>query len=187
MHVFFLVLQHSAPIALLTQFFLQSTLELDDEVMEGIQCHHEYHHACMMEWLKQHDDCPVCRKQMWTPEAFNEAKNQVFLKHPGTSEMDLAAATEESSSTAETGVPTHDAAVEGEYASDEPVDEEVGSTQTQALEEASLTAETCVPTHDAAVEGEYASGEPVDEEVGGAQTQALATEEPSTERAISAV
>lgn len=78
--------------------------------MEGIQCHHEYHHPCMMEWLKKHDDCPVCRKSMWTREAFIEAKKQVFKENPGTLEMELAAfaagelaVTEAAGTTAEDG------------------------------------------------------------------------------------
>lgn len=86
------------------------TTELGDEVMEGIQCHHEYHHPCMMEWLKKHDDCPVCRKSMWTREAFIEAKKQVFKENPGTLEMELAAfaagelaVTEAAGTTAEDG------------------------------------------------------------------------------------
>ena len=45
----------------------------------------------MMEWLKQHNDCPVCRKSMWTREAFVDAKKQVFKENPGTLEMELAA------------------------------------------------------------------------------------------------
>ncbi|KAI2513769.1 RING-H2 finger protein [Fragilaria crotonensis] len=84
--------------------------QLGDEVMEGIQCHHEYHHPCMMEWLKKHDDCPVCRKSMWTREAFIEAKKQVFKENPGTLEMELAAfaagelaVTEAAGTTAEDG------------------------------------------------------------------------------------
>ena len=73
---------------------------------------------------------------MWTQEAFVEAKRQVFLEHPDTLEIELATAAvcSESFATAETGVPTHDASVEGEYASGESV---VGGDTSAEQEEGS--------------------------------------------------
>ena len=60
--------------------------------MEGIECHHEYHRSCLMEWLNQkHDDCPICRQSMWTRDAFIEAKKKVFLENPRALELELAA------------------------------------------------------------------------------------------------
>jgi hypothetical protein len=60
--------------------------------MEGIECHHEYHRFCLMEWLNQkHDDCPICRQRMWTRDAFIEAKKKVFLENPRALELELAA------------------------------------------------------------------------------------------------
>lgn len=73
-------------------FLTYTTLDSNDDVMEGIECHHEYHRSCMMEWLNQkHDDCPVCRKSMWTRDAFIEAKKKVFLENPRALEIELAA------------------------------------------------------------------------------------------------
>lgn len=95
--------------------------------MEGIQCHHEYHYSCMMEWLKQHNDCPVCRKRMWTQEAFTKAKQEVILQHPGISEIELAAINAEESASVETGLSTQNTADEGDYAAGEPVEGGDGS------------------------------------------------------------
>jgi len=64
----------------------------DEMVMEGLECHHEYHRTCMMEWLHKHNDCPVCRERMWTREAFVAAKKKVFKENPALLKTEMAAA-----------------------------------------------------------------------------------------------
>lgn len=64
----------------------------DEMVMEGLECHHEYHRTCMMEWLHKHNDCPVCRERMWTREAFVMAKKKVLRDNPALLKTEMAAA-----------------------------------------------------------------------------------------------
>jgi hypothetical protein len=79
--------------------------EQDEFVMEGLECHHEYHRSCMMEWLHKHNDCPVCRKGMWTRDAFVAAKKQVLKANPKLvkAEMEAAQAVEDTMETAAAG------------------------------------------------------------------------------------
>lgn len=45
-----------------------------------------------MEWLDKHNDCPVCRKSMWSREAFVKAKKQVLKENPELLKMEMVAA-----------------------------------------------------------------------------------------------
>lgn len=38
-----------------------------DAVLSGTLCLHSFHKTCAFEWLKNHDHCPCCRKEMVTP------------------------------------------------------------------------------------------------------------------------
>lgn len=68
-----------------------STSEIDDSVVKGQGCDHEFHRACMTSWLEKRSDCPTCREPMWTDEAFQKAKLKVLKKDPKAVKQELSA------------------------------------------------------------------------------------------------
>jgi hypothetical protein len=109
-----------------THYTQTHVTEQDEFVMEGLECHHEYHRSCMMEWLVKHNDCPVCRKSMWTRDAFAVAKKQVLKKNPQLvkTEMEAAQAVEDTMETAAAGARNLAAANAGDDNNDVEYDEE---------------------------------------------------------------
>lgn len=67
-----------------------------DSIITGLVCrNHACHRHCMMEWLSNHNDCPVCRDPMWTKEGFVEAKKEVLTEDPEALAKELAQVEEE--------------------------------------------------------------------------------------------
>ena len=54
--------------------------EEGDTVISSTHCCHEFHKSCLLEWLKSHDCCPNCRKDVLTPSELKEVSNQIFSK-----------------------------------------------------------------------------------------------------------
>lgn len=68
----------------------------NDSVITGLKCRsHICHRHCMMEWLKQHNDCPVCREPMWNKANFIEAKKEVLTENPQALAKEMAQMAEE--------------------------------------------------------------------------------------------
>mmetsp|Transcript_12302 Transcript_12302/g.34113 ORF Transcript_12302/g.34113 Transcript_12302/m.34113 type:complete len:436 (+) Transcript_12302:197-1504(+) len=49
-----------------------------DKLMTGTQCIHKTHYECCMEWMKKHDHCPYCRKEMLTAPEMRQAAIDVL-------------------------------------------------------------------------------------------------------------
>jgi len=41
----------------------QSDYKLGDKLVK-LPCNHDYHKDCVVQWLKQHDSCPICRRSI---------------------------------------------------------------------------------------------------------------------------
>eukprot|EP00546_Thalassionema_frauenfeldii_P005929 CAMPEP_0178915136 /NCGR_PEP_ID=MMETSP0786-20121207/11846_1 /TAXON_ID=186022 /ORGANISM="Thalassionema frauenfeldii, Strain CCMP 1798" /LENGTH=278 /DNA_ID=CAMNT_0020588187 /DNA_START=263 /DNA_END=1099 /DNA_ORIENTATION=- len=65
--------------------------QMDDSVVKGQGCDHEFHRACMASWLEKRSDCPTCREPMWTDEAFQTAKLKLLKKDPKAVKQELSA------------------------------------------------------------------------------------------------
>ena len=49
-----------------------------ERVMTGTGCEHMFHYDCSLQWLKNHDHCPYCRKEMITPQEMRTAAEKAL-------------------------------------------------------------------------------------------------------------
>jgi len=56
-----------------------SSFKPGEELMNGTNCEHIFHRECVFDWLmKHHDECPYCRKEMWSPDQMRQAAEDVL-------------------------------------------------------------------------------------------------------------
>jgi len=48
----------------------------DNEIILRVPCGHCFHEDCLLEWCKNHLDCPLCRQQIGPPDKQVEPENQ---------------------------------------------------------------------------------------------------------------
>lgn len=48
------------------------------QILKGTTCQHNFHYSCCMEWLKKHDECPYCRRELFTASELRAAAKQVL-------------------------------------------------------------------------------------------------------------
>lgn len=47
-------------------------------ILKGKICQHIFHYSCCMEWLKNHDECPYCRRDLFTVAELRAAAKEVL-------------------------------------------------------------------------------------------------------------
>lgn len=47
-------------------------------ILKGTTCQHTFHYSCCMEWLKKHDECPYCRRELFTASELRSAAKEVL-------------------------------------------------------------------------------------------------------------
>ena len=57
-----------------------ATSDDGDLVITSKYCSHLFHKDCILEWLDNHDDCPICRVHMVTNLDINEAATSIVGK-----------------------------------------------------------------------------------------------------------
>ena len=55
----------------------------DNCVASGYACKHTYHYDCLMDWVQQHnhDDCPQCRRLLWSPLEYQRIGLRLQQQH----------------------------------------------------------------------------------------------------------
>ena len=46
------------------------------KVLKGTTCQHTFHYSCCMEWLQKHDECPYCRRELFTASELRAAAKE---------------------------------------------------------------------------------------------------------------
>jgi hypothetical protein len=76
-------------------------------ILKGTTCQHTFHYSCCMEWLTKHDECPYCRRELFTASELRAAAMEVLgearVRAMGFNHLNL------SSSVNETSLPSADA------------------------------------------------------------------------------
>jgi hypothetical protein len=47
-------------------------------ILKGTTCQHTFHYSCCMEWLTKHDECPYCRRELFTASELRVAAKEVL-------------------------------------------------------------------------------------------------------------